>query len=219
MLSSGIRFGFSLPRTAEFAHVRIGFLDGLLVDLLLRRESLVAQEIDRQVEELLLLAIGQHVLHGADDALRLQVAAAHAEGSRVKRRRVRDVAVDVAAPGTAALSASRPFSRHLLTVARISRISGRSPASGWSSRSSTVTPLRPFSTFRQQVRRERAEHRHVDHADLELSRLAKVVDDRFCARDQAALADDQVVRVVGAVAHDRRVAPPGQRRILRMPGR
>ena len=36
----------------EFAYVRVRLLDRLLVDLLLRRERLLPQEIDRQVKEL-----------------------------------------------------------------------------------------------------------------------------------------------------------------------
>jgi hypothetical protein len=52
-------------------------------------------------------------------------------------------------------------------VARISRISGRSTASGWSVRSSTGHALAPLQQLAQQVGRERPEHRQVDHADLE----------------------------------------------------
>ena len=63
----------------ELADVRVGRFDGLLVLLLLIRDRLVAQEVDRQVEHLLVLACRQHVLHRSDQPLGLEVAAAHPE--------------------------------------------------------------------------------------------------------------------------------------------
>ena len=79
-------------------------------------------------------------------------------------------------------------------------------ASGWSSRSSTTTPLLAFEQLAEEVAGERAEHEQVDHTDLQFARFAQVIDHRLGAGHHAALADDQVIGVLGAVAHDPVVA-------------
>jgi hypothetical protein len=60
--------------------------DRLLVDLLFRGDGRVAHEVDRQVEQRLALRAGQHVLDRGDEALGLQIAAAHSERAGVQHR-------------------------------------------------------------------------------------------------------------------------------------
>ncbi len=53
MLLSGIRFGFSEPRTASSLTFGIAVFDGLLVHLLLGRDRLGTDKVDREIELLL----------------------------------------------------------------------------------------------------------------------------------------------------------------------
>jgi hypothetical protein len=61
----------------------------------------------------------------------------------------------------------------------------------------------------EQVAREGAEHGQVDHADLQLARLAQVVGDGLGLHDHAAHAEDQVVGVLAAVGGDALVLAAG----------
>ena len=62
----------------------------------------------------------------------------------------------------------------------------------------------------EQIRRERPEHHQVDDANLDAAGLAQVVGDGFGRGHDTPLAEDQVVGVVGAVAHDPGVGPAGE---------
>ena len=71
--------------------------------------------------------------------------------------------------------------------------------------------MRPFRTLPSRSAGNGRNIDEVDDADLDAARLAQVVGDRLGVGDDAALAEDQVVGVLGAVAHDARVAPAGER--------
>jgi hypothetical protein len=193
----------------QLLHLRVGLLDRLLVDLLLGRDRRVAQEVDREVEEPLVLGVGQHVLHRADDALGLEVAAAHAERAGVERRSVVQFAIARqlgvgGAPGVLAvleaLAEGGPdLSQHRqVDCQRLVQALEHGDA------------LLALEDACQQVAREGPEHHHVDDAHLDAARLAQVVGDRLGGRHQAALAQDQVVGVVGSVGHHPPVATSRQ---------
>ncbi len=57
----------------------LGGLELLLVNLLFWRPWVFVDEINRQVKELAMLAIGQHILYGRDQPFRLQVATTQSE--------------------------------------------------------------------------------------------------------------------------------------------
>jgi hypothetical protein len=193
----------------QLADLRVGLLDRLLEHLLLGRDRLVTQEIDGQVEEPLALSVGQHVLHRAHDALGLQVAAAHAEGSGVERRCVRELPIGLElrvdrAPGVLAVLQALADGRADL------------PHQGEVDRQRLIQPLEHADALLalhdppDQVGGERPEHHEIDHTDLDAAGLAKMVGDRLGGGDQAALADDQVVGVVRPVGHHPLVRPPGE---------
>ncbi len=156
-----------------------------------------------------MLAVRQHVLDRGDDALGLQVAAAHAEGTGIQRRHVLQVlvalelgigpAVFAAAvlEGLGQSSADFPHQRQV----RGQRLVGALEHGD---------ALAAFEHFAQQVAREWPEHHDIDDADFDAALLAHPVRDRLGRRNKAALADDQVIGVVGAVGHDPVVSPTRQ---------
>jgi hypothetical protein len=77
----------------QVLHASRGIRDLNLMNLLLGRERFVVNEIDREIEELLLRRFRQHVLDRADNAFRLQIAAAQPVRARIHRRHVARLAV------------------------------------------------------------------------------------------------------------------------------
>ena len=63
----------------------------------------------------------------------------------------------------------------------------------------------------QKIAGERSEHQQIDDTDFDTTLLAHVVRNRLGRRDQAALAQDQVVSIVAAISHHAAVAPARQR--------
>ncbi len=141
--------------------VRIVLAERVLPDLELRQACAAPHEVDAKIELPAPLAAGEHVLDRGDDVAGLQIAAAQAEARRVE---VGHVAGRPGRQGRGATRIARPFSRPFDMAARISRKSGGSTASGWSTRSSTTTPFFAGEQRRDQVGRERAEHGEVEHA-------------------------------------------------------
>jgi len=179
--------------------IRIRLQDLLLIHFLFRGIGLVPDEIDRQIEHLLLFAVRQHVLNGAYNAFRLQIAASHPVRARVQRRHVGRFAVRVVlrirnflsvAPGVLdALVDRRAHFAYERQVFRERLVCALEDA----------YPLAAFQQGRQHVRRERPEHDHIDHADFDAPRLAKVIRNRFHARHHAALANKHIIRVLHGV--------------------
>ena len=84
----GHQVGVLRSPNRQLLDLGIRVLNRLLIHLLLRRDRLVPQEIDRKVEQLFPRPLLEHVLYRAHDALGLEVAASHAEGAGVEGRRV-----------------------------------------------------------------------------------------------------------------------------------
>ena len=145
----------------------------------------------------------------ADQPLGLQVAAAHAERARIERRGVGELAIDLElgvrqALGVAAvLEAAGDDGADLAHQRQVDR---QRLVEALEHRDALAALQDPA----EEVGRERPEHHEIDDADLDAARLAQIVGDRLGGGDDAALAEDQVVGVLGAVAHDAGVGPPGE---------
>jgi hypothetical protein len=186
--------------------------NGLLVDLLLGRHRLVAQEVDGEVELPLLLAVGQHVLDRGDDPFGLQVAAAHSEAAGVELRNFAglpggQIRMGRLAAGAAVLQAARDRGPELPHQRRVHRQRLVQTLQHGDALLALQDPP-------HQVRGEGPEHHHIHDAQLDAAALAQVVGHGLGAGDQASLAQDQVVGVVGPIAHDALVGAPAERLVF-----
>ncbi len=205
----GHQVGILAAAQGQIGHVRVGVEHRLVIDFLLGRHHGLAHEIDGQVELPLLLAVRQHVLDRGDHALGLQVAAAEAERAGVQFRQVLELPVAlqprvhravVAAPVLQALA------QRGADLAHDRQVDGQRLVGALQHRHALLALEHPA----QQVAREGPEHDEVDHAHLHAALLAQPVGDRLGGRDQAALAEDQVIGVVSTVGHDPFVSAPGE---------
>ena len=195
-------------RTAQrhLPDARVGGLQFLLAEFLFRRGRLVAHEIHRQVEELALGCAGQHVLHGGDQALRLQVARTEAVTAGIKRRHVlragiaRILGIRIVAPVLDAFGDGGTHFAHQRQIFR-QRLVGTLQHRH---------ALFALEQLAQQVAGKGAEHSEIDHADLDLARLAQPVGNDCRLHRHAALADDEVVGIVAAVLTDALIAATGE---------
>ena len=188
--------------------VRVAGLDRLLVQLVLRVRR-VAGDVDRDVEERLLRAARQHVLDGADQRLGLQVARAQAEAARVQPRHLlrRDRRVVLVRLGVRAGQAVlQRLGQRGAQLAHQRQVLGQRLVGALHHDHALLAAQR----LADQVARERTEHRDVQHADLQLARLAQVVGDGLGLHDHAAHADDDVLGVLQLPAADAAVAAAGQ---------
>jgi hypothetical protein len=159
-----------------------------------------------------MFSTAQHVLDRADDPFGLQIAAAHSEAAGVELRHVAGLPggqprMGRVAAGAAVLQAARdrgPDLAHQRSVHRQRLVQAFQDGDA----------LLAFQDPPHQVRGEGPEHHQVYDAQLDAACLAQVVGHRLRGGDQASLAQDQVVGILGAVGHDALVRAPGKRRKL-----
>jgi hypothetical protein len=198
----------------QLPDVGIGLFDGLLVHLLLWRDRFVAQEVDGQVEQALARAVGQHVLHGPDDPLGLQVAAAKAEGPGVKGRNIGQLPIGLqlgVGRVLGILAVFRTAADRRTDLAHDRQVHGQRLVQPLEHRAALLALDDPSD----QVGGKRAKHDQVDDPDPEPAFFAQVVHHGLGAGDQAALAHDEVFGVVGPVGHHPPVLASGQLAELR----
>ena len=205
----GQQIGILAAAQCELADVRIGVLQTLDADLVLGVEG-CADEVDRQIEELTVRGAGEHVLDRGDQALGLQIARAQTIAARIEPRHVALTVDGVIRVGQALAllhtSVLQALGQSGADLAHEGQVFGQRLV-GALEHGHALPALehRP-----DEIAREGAIHGQVHHADLELAGLAQIVRDRFGLGDHAALAEDEVVGILGAIPADALIAPPGQ---------
>jgi hypothetical protein len=209
----GQQVGVFRAAHAQFADARILVGDVLLMHLVLRVDR-ITREVDREVEELALRTVRQHVLHRADQRLGLQVARSEPVAARVQARHVPRTVVRIVGigksgprlPNRARHAVLDAFHHRSAHFAHQRQVFGQRLVGALQHRDALLA----LEHMAQQVAGEGTEHGQIDHADLELARFAQVVRHRLGLYDHAAHADDQVIGILGLECGDALVAAPGE---------
>ncbi len=199
---------FRTPHRQLF-HMRICLLQRLLISALFGRVRHVADEVNGEVKHFFLLAFRQHILYGADDALRLQVAAAHAERTGVNSRHIGSAVAfqfgirDATFGGSTVFEAFGEGGPHF---SGDGRVNGQRLVQALQNGDA-------FSTFQHlgdEVGGERPEHDQIHHAYFNAAGFTQVVHHGFGAGYDAALPQNQIIGVLCAIAHHAGIAAPGE---------
>ena len=201
------------PRERQLLQVRIALEEFLLPDLEFWNSRAFAHELDAEVELTAPCAVGQHVLHRRDEVAGLEVAAAETETTREELGHL--VRTNRRQPGVRQRAGEAPSVldglRHCRAdLAEDRRVHRERLVGAFQHHDAALAG----EERRDEVGRKRAEHREVQHADLQPAHVAQVVGHRHGVRHDGALADDQPLRVVGAMATRSRVAAAGELRVL-----
>ncbi len=190
--------------------VGIGLHQLLLPDLELGQLRSLPDEVDPDIELTPVLALRKHVVDRGNDVAGLEVSATEPEpgrvevghqgrlhrrhlrvGERPSRARLLPVSVGVQRlPVLHALGHGGPY------LAQQRGVHGQGLIDPLEHRHA----LGADQDTGDDVSRERSEHAHVQHADLEAARLAQVLGHDLQVRDDRALPDQNPVGVVGQVA-------------------
>ena len=198
----------------QFLDLRIRREDVLLMDFLLRVGSLIADEVDRQIEEFSMRAVRQHVFNRGNQTFRLQIARAQAIAAGIQARHVRHLGIAGVAGIRLAASGLVVFHRAVFQAfadrgAHFThqRQVFRQRLVGTFQHRDT---LLAFQNLTQQVTREGAETGQVDDADFQLAVVAQPVGDGFRLHAHGAHAENDVIGVGAAVGIDATVVAAGQ---------
>ena len=192
---------------------RVGILEGLEADLILGVGGLT-HEVHRKIEELLPPAGGEHVLDGGDQALGLEVAGTQAVAAGIESRHVARLVAVIGRVGERLVALDRAVLQTLgeggANLAHDGQILRQGLVGPLQHRHATLA----LEQGAEEVAGEGTVHGQVDHANLELAGLAQVVGYRLGLEDHAALAQDQVLGVLGAVASDTAITTTSELVIL-----
>ena len=191
--------------------MRIAFFNVLLVNCLFWGKSFFTDKIDAEVEQLFVFAFWQHIFDRGDQPFGLQITAAHAEGTGIKHRCIFGFFVSV----VFGVGKSLAFFGAAIFLAFADRCTNfshqREIDREWLVQTFKYgNALFAAQNPTDQIARKRAEHGHIDHANLDFAGFAQVIGHHFCAWDDAALPEQNIIRIINAISPDTVVAPAGQ---------